>query len=69
MHKTRGRLFAGTLFVLPVLLAVMALSWIHVLLGKMTIVQGLLFGLKAAVLVITLASMGRTPAALKMNGR
>jgi chromate transporter len=37
MHKTRGGLFAGTLFVLPGLLAIMALSWIYVLLGKVTI--------------------------------
>ena len=32
MHKTRGGLFAGTLFVLPGLIAIMALSWIYVLL-------------------------------------
>ena len=42
MHKTKGGLVAGTLFVLPGLLAIMALSWIYVLLGKVTIVQGLL---------------------------
>ena len=36
MHKTKGGLFAGTLFVLPGLLAIMALSWIYVLLGNVT---------------------------------
>ena len=40
MHKTKGGLFAGTLFVLPGLIAIMALSWIYVLLGKLTIVAG-----------------------------
>jgi chromate transporter len=59
MHKTRGGLLAGTLFVLPGLLAIMALSWIYVLLGKITIVQGLFFGLKAAVLVIVIEAVLR----------
>src|SRR5919109_2225743 len=39
LHKTRGGLVAGTLFVLPGLLAIMVLSWIYVLLGKVTLVQ------------------------------
>jgi chromate transporter len=59
MHKTKGGLFAGTLFVLPGLLSIMALSWIYVLLGKITIVQGLFFGLKAAVLVIVVEAVLR----------
>jgi chromate transporter len=59
MHRTKGGLFAGTLFVLPGLLAIMALSWIYVLLGKVTIVQGLFFGLKAAVLVIVVEAVLR----------
>jgi chromate transporter len=59
MHRTRGGLLAGTLFVLPGLLAIMALSWIYVLLGKVTIVQGLFFGLKAAVLVIVIEAVLR----------
>ena len=59
MHKTKGGLFAGTLFVLPGLIAIMALSWIYVLLGKVTIVQGLFFGLKAAVLVIVVEAVLR----------
>src|SRR6187402_819053 len=68
MHKTRGGLFAGTLFVLPGLLAIMALSWIYVLLGRVTIVQGLFFGLKAAVLVIVVEAVLRVgKRALKNN--
>ena len=68
MHKTRGGLLAGTLFVLPGLLAIMALSWIYVLLGKITIVQGLFFGLKAAVLVIVIEAVLRVgKRALKNN--
>ncbi|MEI6203624.1 MAG: chromate transporter, partial [Enhydrobacter sp.] len=59
MHKTRGGLAAGILFVLPGLLAIMALSWIYVLLGKVPLVQGLFFGLKAAVLVIVVEAVLR----------
>ena len=68
MHRTKGGLVAGTLFVLPGLLAIMALSWIYVLLGKVTIVQGLFFGLKAAVLVIVVEAVLRVgKRALKNN--
>jgi chromate transporter len=68
MHKTKGGLFAGTLFVLPGLSAIMALSWVYVLLGKVTIVQGLFFGLKAAVLVIVVEAVLRVgKRALKNN--
>ncbi|HTE80469.1 MAG TPA: chromate efflux transporter, partial [Reyranella sp.] len=68
MHKTRGGLLAGTLFVLPGLLAIMALSWIYVLLGRIMIVQGLFFGLKAAVLVIVIEAVLRVgKRALKNN--
>ncbi len=59
MHKTKGGLVAGMLFVLPGLIAIMALSWIYVLLGKVTLVQGLFFGLKAAVLVIVIEAVLR----------
>ena len=68
MHRTRGGLFAGTLFVLPGLIAIMALSWIYVLLGKLTIVEGLFFGLKAAVLVVVVEAVLRVgKRALKNN--
>jgi chromate transporter len=68
MHKTKGGLVAGTLFVLPGLIAIMALSWIYVLLGKVPLVQGLFFGLKAAVLVIVVEAVLRVgKRALKNN--
>src|SRR5919106_3008983 len=34
LHKTRGGIVAGTLFVLPGLLAIMALSWLYAAFGK-----------------------------------
>ena len=68
MHRTKGGLFAGTLFVLPGLLAIMALSWIYVLLGRLTIVEGLFFGLKAAVLVIVIEAVLRVGRRALKNG-
>ena len=59
MHRTAGGLMAGALFVLPGLLAIMALSWVYVLLGRVTLVQGLFFGLKSAVLVIVVEAVLR----------
>jgi chromate transporter len=68
MHKTKGGLVAGILFVLPGVISIMALSWIYVLLGKITVVQGLFFGLKAAVLVIVIEAVLRVgKRALKNN--
>ncbi|MBY0299121.1 MAG: chromate efflux transporter [Methylobacterium sp.] len=52
MHGVRGGLLAGGLFVLPGLVAIMALSWIYALYGQAGLVAGLFFGLKAAVLAI-----------------
>ena len=59
MHRTAGGLVAGTLFVLPGFACIMALSWVYVLLGKISLVQGLFFGLKAAVLVIVVEAVLR----------
>ena len=52
MHGTRGGLVAGGLFVLPGLVAIMALSWIYALSGNVGVIAGLFFGLKAAVLAV-----------------
>lgn len=57
LHGPRGGLIAGGLFVLPGILALMALSWIYVLYGEVGIVAGALYGLKAAVLAIVLRAV------------
>ncbi|MER8849530.1 chromate efflux transporter [Mesorhizobium australicum] len=59
MHKTRGGLVAGILFVLPGAVAIMALSWIYAIFGNVGAVQALFFGLKAAVLAIVLEAVLR----------
>jgi chromate transporter len=59
LHKTKGGLVAGVLFVLPGAISIMALSLIYVIFGHVSIVQGLFFGLKAAVLAIVLEAVVR----------
>jgi len=68
LHRTRGGIVAGTLFVLPGMLAIMALSWIYVLYGKLGIVSALFFGLKAAVLAIVLQAVMRIGKRALRNG-
>ena len=68
MHKTRGGLIAGGLFILPGIVAIMALSYIYAAFGKVPIVAALFFGLKAAVLAIVLEAVVRVgKRALKNN--
>lgn len=52
MHSTAGGIIAGLLFVLPGVVAIMALSWIYAVFGNVGAVGALFFGLKAAVLAI-----------------
>jgi chromate transporter len=59
LHRTLGGLVAGTLFVLPGLVAIMALSWLYAGLGDVPLVEALFFGLKAAVLAIVLEAVAR----------
>jgi chromate transporter len=59
MHGVRGGLMAGTLFVLPGVLSIMALSIMYVLVGDVSWMQGLFFGLKAAVIAIVIGALIR----------
>ncbi len=59
MHKTRGGIVAGGLFILPGAVSIMALSWIYALYGNVGIVSALFFGLKCAVLAVVLQAVVR----------
>ena len=59
MHRTPGGLVAGGLFVLPGVIALMVLSWIYVIWGEVSVVAGLFFGLKAAVLAVVIEAVLR----------
>ena len=59
MHGVRGALVAGLLFILPGIVAIMALSWVYAIWGDVGFVSALFFGLKAAVLAIVLQAVLR----------
>ncbi len=52
MHKTRGGIVAGALFVLPSLVILVALSWIYMAYGNLPAIAGILYGIKPAVTAI-----------------
>ena len=68
LHKTKGGLIAGGLFVLPGFVAIMALSWLYAAFGNVGAVEALFFGLKAAVLAIVLDAVRRIGSRSLKNG-
>ena len=68
MHKTRGGLLAGGLFILPGIISIMALSYVYAAFGKVGFVAALFFGLKAAVLAIVLEAVVRVGKRALANG-
>ena len=52
MHGTKGGIIAGTLFVLPSLFILIALTWIYLAFGDVPAVAGVLYGIKPAVTAI-----------------
>jgi chromate transporter len=59
LHGTRGGLAAGILFVLPGALVMLGMSFLYVLGRGVPVVDGALFGIKAAVLVIVVEALIR----------
>ena len=68
MHKTRGGIVAGTLFVLPSLFILIALSWLYIAYGEVPLIAGLFYGIKPAVTAIVVQAAHRIGSrALKNN--
>ena len=68
MHRTVGGIMAGSLFVVPGVVSIMALSYVYAAYGSVPIVVALFFGLKAAVLAIVVEAVVRIgKRALKNN--
>ncbi len=59
MHRTLGGIMAGVLFVIPGVIAIMALSYVYAGYGNVPVIVALFFGLKAAVLAIVLEAVFR----------
>ncbi|QWD74883.1 chromate efflux transporter [Polynucleobacter sp. TSB-Sco08W16] len=54
MHRSWGGILAGTLFVLPSLFILIALSWVYLTFGQMPWIAAIFFGIKPAVTAIVL---------------
>jgi chromate transporter len=59
MHGTRGGLIAGTLFVLPGAMVILALSVLYALFNGVPLLAAIFLGIKAAVLVIVIEAVMR----------
>ncbi|TVR09768.1 MAG: chromate efflux transporter [Salinarimonadaceae bacterium] len=68
MHRTLGGIIAGALFVLPGVVAIMALSVVYGLYGDVGVVEAAFFGLKAAVLAIVVQAVIRIGSRALANG-
>ena len=54
MHRSWGGILAGTLFVLPSLVILIALSWVYLAFGQVPWIAAIFFGIKPAVTAIVL---------------
>jgi chromate transporter len=68
LHRTRGGIIAGVLFVLPSLLILIGLSWIYLAYGHLTVVAGIMNGIKPAVVAIVLGAAWRIGSRTLRNG-
>ncbi|MFL6764914.1 MAG: chromate efflux transporter [Sphingomicrobium sp.] len=59
LNGTAGGVVAGTLFVLPGVIAILALSFVYAIFGHLGPVAALFFGLKSAVLAIVIEAIVR----------
>lgn len=59
MHGVAGGIIAGTLFILPGFLAMLGLSILYVTLGNVPAMEGLFFGLRAAVIALIAQALVR----------
>lgn len=57
LHRTAGGLVAGSLFVLPGFLSILILSILYAGFRDLSLVEGLFFGIKAAVLAIVISAV------------
>ena len=68
LHRTRGGIIAGVLFVLPSLLILIALSWLYMTFGQTSLVVGLFYGIKPAVTAIVFHAAYRIGSRTLHNG-
>ena len=57
LHGTRGGLVAGLGFIVPAIVLLLGLSWLYASYGSLPAAEGLLLGLKAAVVALVLQAL------------
>jgi chromate transporter len=67
LHRTRGGLAAGILFVLPSLVLLTLLAWLYMVYGETPLLAGLFYGIKPAVTAIVLHAAWRIGARTLRN--
>jgi chromate transporter len=68
LHRTPGGLVAGTLFILPGFVSILALSVLYAGYHNLSLVQGLFFGLKPAVVAVVVEAVLRIGKRSLKNG-
>jgi len=68
LHGTRGGIVAGTLFILPGFLFMLALSWLYAAHGEVFAVAAVFYGLRAAVIAVVAAALIRIGKTALKNG-
>src|SRR3954470_22334503 len=68
MHRTRGGIAAGALFVLPSLAILVGLSWVYVAHGNVPAIAGAFYGIKPAVVAIVAVAAWRLASRALVNG-
>ncbi len=68
MHRTRGGIAAGVLFVLPSLFFLILLSWIYIAFGNQPLVAGLFYGIKPAITAVVVHAVHRIGSRALKNG-
>ena len=68
LHRTAGGLTAGLLFILPGFLSILALSVLYAGFRDVTLVEGLFYGLKPAVMAVVVEAVARIGRRALQNG-
>lgn len=68
MHRTRGGIAAGCLFVLPSLFILIALSWVYMAFGHVPVIAGIFYGIKPAVTALVVHAAYRIGSRALKNG-
>lgn len=68
LHKSKGGIAAGILFVLPSLFFLITLSWLYIAYGHVALVAGLFYGIKPAITAVVVHAVHRIGSRALKNG-